>query len=183
MKILIVSDSHRISANLKIAITREKPDMFIHLGDIEDDAKTVALWAGAPETPCIFIKGNCDSYSGNTGDLRDIAVFPLKGHKFYCCHGHRQLVNYNLTGLCLDAAAQDCDIALFGHTHVPYDNWGDSVKEYCKSYNEADPYVSAGIRVLNPGSISLPRGGSQKSYMVMEMEDDGNYAVTLKIIQ
>ena len=25
-----------MSANLKIAITREKPDMLIHLGDIED---------------------------------------------------------------------------------------------------------------------------------------------------
>ena len=84
MKILIVSDSHRVNANLKTAINREKPDMLIHLGDIEDDEKTVALWAGAPKTPCIFIKGNCDRYSGSS-ELRDRAVFPLKGHKFYCC--------------------------------------------------------------------------------------------------
>ena len=55
MKILIVSDSHRMNGNLKIAIDREKPDMLIHLGDIEDAERTVALWAGAPKTPCVFI--------------------------------------------------------------------------------------------------------------------------------
>ena len=42
MKILIASDSHRMSANLKTAVEREKPDMFIHLGDIEDDPRQVA---------------------------------------------------------------------------------------------------------------------------------------------
>ena len=113
-------------------------------------------------------------------DLRDRAVFPLNGHKFYCCHGHREFIGYGLNELCLSAAAQDCDIALFGHSHVPYDNWGDAVKAYDKFYTEADPYASAGIRVLNPGSISLPRGGSPRTYMVMEMKDDGNYSVILK---
>ena len=179
MKILIVSDSHRVNANLKTAIDRERPDMLIHLGDIEDGEKAVELWAGAPKTPCIFIKGNCDRYLGSA-ELRDLAVFSLFGHRFFCCHGHREYVNYGLTELCLAAAAQNCDIALFGHTHVPYDNWGDAVKAYNKYYNEADPYASAGIRVLNPGSISLPRGGSPQSYMVMEMKDDGNYTVILK---
>ncbi len=179
MKILIVSDSHRMNGNLKIAIDREKPDMLIHLGDIEDAERTVALWAGAPKTPCVFIKGNCDRYSGS-GELRDRAVFPLKGHKFYCCHGHREYVNYDLTTLCIEAATEECDIALFGHTHAPYDSWGDAVKDTNHNYKEIDPYASAGIRVLNPGSISLPRGGSPRTYMVMEMKDDGNYTVILK---
>ena len=180
MKILILSDSHRISANIKIALKREKPDMLIHLGDIEDDPSAVALWAGSPKTPCIFIRGNCDRYNATPGDLRDVAVFPLKGHRFYCCHGHNEHVGYGLSEICIEAAANECDIALFGHSHVPYDSWGDAVKEYSKIYNEADPYASAGIRVLNPGSISLPRGGSPRTYMVMEMKDDGNYSVILK---
>ena len=167
-----------MSANIKIAIDREKPDMLIHLGDIESDTDSVTLWAGAPKTPCIFIKGNCDRYSGSD-ELRDTAIFPLKGHKFYCCHGHHEFVHYDLTGLCIEAATNECDIALFGHTHVPYDSWGDAVKNN-KAYKEIDPYASAGIRVLNPGSISLPRGGSQRTYMVMEMKDDGNYTVILK---
>jgi putative phosphoesterase len=178
MKILIVSDSHRMNGNLKIAIDREKPDMLIHLGDIESDTDSVALWAGAPKTPCIFIKGNCDRYSGSD-ELRDTAIFPLKGHKFYCCHGHHEFVHYDLTGLCIEAATNECDIALFGHTHVPYDSWGDAFKNN-KAYKEIDPYASAGIRVLNPGSISLPRGGSHRTYMVMEIKDDGNYTVILK---
>ena len=36
-KILIVSDSHMNTENILQAIKHEKPDMLIHLGDIEDD--------------------------------------------------------------------------------------------------------------------------------------------------
>ena len=115
MKILIVSDSHRMNGNLKIAIDREKPDMLIHLGDIEDAERTVALWAGAPKTPCVFIKGNCDRYSGSE-ELRDRAVFPLKGHRFYCCHGHNEYVHYDLTGLCEEYQV----VILYYRTHSRY---------------------------------------------------------------
>ena len=85
MKILIASDSHRMTANLLTAIDREKPDMLIHLGDIEDDPNPVAAAAGSPETPCIFIKGNCDYYSSGSVLIRR-SVFTLHGHRFYCCH-------------------------------------------------------------------------------------------------
>ena len=43
-KVLIVSDSHGKSKNVKEAIGKEKPDMLIHLGDIEDDPETVRGW-------------------------------------------------------------------------------------------------------------------------------------------
>ena len=46
MKILIVSDSHRKDENLLQVIERESPlDMFIHLGDIEDDRSMYAFEA------------------------------------------------------------------------------------------------------------------------------------------
>ncbi len=148
MKILIVSDSHRMNGNLKIAIDREKPDMLIHLGDIEDAERTVALWAGAPKTPCVFIKGNCDRYSGSE-ELRDRAVFPLKGHRFYCCHGHMENVKKGCDGLAAAARAEHCDIALYGHTHVP------------------DFHRDGDLAVLNPGSIRAGR------YAVLEIDPDG----------
>ena len=91
-KILIVSDSHSKSDNVKIAIDRENPDMLIHLGDIEDDPEKLRGWlddaakqynskldsgkSSAEEislpVPAVFIKGNCDTYGSR--DLKKKAV-------------------------------------------------------------------------------------------------------------
>lgn len=181
MKILIVSDSHAMNGPLRTAIMKEKPDMLIHLGDAEYSQSEIASWAGSPETPCVFIKGNCDTYSYDSSLIRDTAVFELKGHKIYCTHGHRQRVNYGLLILSLTAQEQGCDICLFGHTHVPYDSFGDAVSGFDRYYGGGS-YVTSGPRILNPGSVSLPRGGSKRGYMIMEMDDDGRYDVTCKTV-
>lgn len=176
MKILIVSDSHGMNGPLRAAIMKEAPDMLIHLGDSEYRTSEIASWAGSPKTPCIFVKGNCDSSFHGNSDLRDEAVFELRGHKIFCCHGHRQRVNYGLLTLSLTAQEQGCDIAMFGHTHVPYDSFGDAASGYSRIYESRGDY-SSGPRILNPGSISLPRGGSKRGYLIMDMEDDGRYDV------
>ena len=59
--------------------------------------------------------------------LRDEAVFPLCGHRFFCCHGHRYHVNYGIQTLSCAAYEKGCDIALYGHTHIPYDSFGEAV--------------------------------------------------------
>lgn len=175
MKILIVSDSHGINGPLRAAITKEKPDMLIHLGDAEYSQQEISSWAGSPKTPCVFVRGNCDITSYDPSIVKDVAVFDLKGHKFYCVHGHRQRVSYDLLILSLSAQEQRCDICLFGHTHVPYDSFNDAVSAYNRYYGSGcNP---SGPRILNPGSISLPRGGSKRGYMIMEMKDDGRYDV------
>ena len=176
MKILIVSDSHGYNGPLRTAILKEKPDMLIHLGDSEYSQSEIALWAGAPKTPCIFVKGNCDTYNADPSIVRNEAVFTLKGHKIYCSHGHLQRVNYGLLTLSLTAEENGCDICMFGHTHVPYDSFGDAVSEYSRYY-ESGFGTATGPRILNPGSITLPRGGSKRGYMIMEMEEDGRYDV------
>jgi putative phosphoesterase len=110
-----------------------------------------------PVHPCIFIRGNCDGYERN---LKPVAVFDLCGHRFFCTHGHSQGVYMSYDNLIYSAEENDCDIALFGHIHQPVDEtFGD-------------------VRILNPGSISRPRGGSRKSYIVMEMSEDGEYSVS-----
>ena len=166
-KILIVSDSHGKSKNVKQAIGKEKPDMLIHLGDIEDDPSDVRACLDKDSLhPAVFIQGNCDRYrSGGNGDeLKKVSVFKLNGHVFYCTHGHREGVNYGFENLYYSARENECDIVLFGHTHMPFDEDFD------------------GVRVMNPGSISLPRGGNRKSYMVMTFEEDGSYEVELKYL-
>ena len=182
-KILIVSDSHGKSKNVKLAINLEKPDMLIHLGDIEDNPddiracldKMAEKWNASHGSvtdrksmpiPAVFIQGNCDRYriGGDGNELKQVSVFKLNGHGFYCTHGHREGVNYGLENLYYSALENGCDIALYGHTHRPFDEW------------------SGDVRIMNPGSISLPRGGSRKSYMVMTFKEDGSYEVELKYI-
>ena len=177
MKILIVSDSHGSTGPLRAAIMKENPDMLIHLGDAEINQNEIAKWAGSPKKPCIFVRGNCDTAYCDPNVVWNEAVFNLKGHKFYCVHGHRQRVNYDLLTLSLTAQEQGCDICMFGHTHVPYDSFGDAVSKYSRYYESGFGESVSGPRLLNPGSISIPRGGSSRGYMIMEMEDDGRYDV------
>lgn len=184
-KVLIVSDSHGKGRNVMDAIRKEKPDMMIHLGDIEDepgdyrdcldevmrerleDGKENLSETGGLPVPAVFIKGNCDAYYGK--ELKNAAVFELNGHRFFCTHGHKYGVSYGIMNLVYTAMENDCDIAMYGHTHMPFDD----------TFGEEDSSVAA-VRVLNPGSISLPRGGNQKSYMVMSFGNDGDFEVELK---
>ena len=157
MKVLVVSDSHRDTQSVIEVIEKEKPEMLIHLGDLETDTSELEAAMQVPVHPCIFIRGNCDGYERN---LKPVAVFDLCGHRFFCTHGHSQGVYMSYDNLIYSAEENDCDIALFGHIHQPVDEtFGD-------------------VRILNPGSISRPRGGSRKSYIVMEMSEDGEYSVS-----
>ena len=64
-----------------------------------------------------------------------------------------------------EARARNFDIAMFGHTHRPY------------LEQERD------VTVLNPGSMSYPRQeGRKPSYMVMEIDGNGDASYTIKYI-
>lgn len=187
-KVMILSDSHGKSQNIKSAIDREIPDMLIHLGDVEDDTEMIRGWLDdaarkynaesesdaeshsriSLPVPAVFIQGNCDTYYGD--NLKKIAVFELRGHRFFCTHGHRQGVSQGPQNLMYSAVENDCDIALYGHTHVPFDDTFES--------------FGSEVRIINPGSISLPRGGSSKSYVMMTFSDDGSdeYEVEFKTL-
>ncbi|SNU04515.1 hypothetical protein SAMN06297422_10157 [Lachnospiraceae bacterium] len=189
-KIMIVSDSHGRSQNIKTAIDRESPDMLIHLGDIEDDPESIrsSLDKAARKSgkkslpiPAVFIQGNCDRY-GYTDVLKKTAVFELNGHKFFCTHGHVQGVSYGIENLMYTAMENGCDIALYGHTHVPFDENFEGFETSGESLNESDNSQKISVRIMNPGSISLPRGGKRKSYMIMTFDDNNDYMVELKYL-
>lgn len=166
MKILILSDSHEHSELIVKAVKLEKPDMLIHLGDLEDSRDYVEQMAGSPKVACVFVRGNCD-YSSQ-GYLPSQAVFSLKGHKIYCTHGDRLNVKMGVDRLVYTAQDEGCDIAMYGHTHVPFDEFVEG------------SFGTPKVHVLNPGSIALPRLPYKPSYMVMNMKDDGAYEVELK---
>lgn len=163
MKILILSDSHGKNENVRCAIETEKPDMLIHCGDVEGGEDTIEMLAGTPSVPCVFVKGNCDWDSTNPL----VRTFKLFGHKFLITHGHMQHIMNSDDALRLRYLAQEneCDIVCFGHIHFPVDEESD------------------GVRILNPGSISRPRGIRKKTYMIMEMEENGKYTVEIKYLK
>ena len=149
MKITVVSDTHGDFETLYQIVTRNTDsDLFIHLGDGEREFYDVR--SAFYDKAFIFIKGNND-----WEDYPQCLVTELGGKKFYLCHGHRfdrmRLKEY----LSATAVTNGCDAALFGHTHVP-------VNEYVN-----------GVLLFNPGSAVLPRGGNAPTYGIITVSDDG----------
>ena len=149
MKITVVSDTHN-NFDILYDIVRKNldSDLFIHLGDGEREFEDVR--SAFSDKAFVYVKGNCDY-----GDWPLFSRLSLGGHEFYICHGDRfprsELAGY----LYATAQTNGCDIALFGHTHVPYD----------KTVNT--------VRLFNPGSPSLPRGMSAPSYGIITISEDG----------
>ena len=153
LRILIMSDSHGRNENVELAIAQVREEigefqMLIHLGDV-GDARELESLAGVP---CYIVRGNTD-YDAK---LLNANVIEAGGHRIFATHGHLYQVDMRLDLLRFAALENDCDIAMYGHTHVPY--------------LEEDP---DDVTILNPGSISKPRQADHRyTYMVMEIDDE-----------
>ena len=159
MKVVIVSYTHGSFYELKKIIAAERPfDVLVHCGDICGELQ-YAL-GERRDYHLRAVGGNCD-YEGN---LPKELVFLLGDyHRVYLSHGDLLNVRRDNRNLVRMAKQNGCDIAMYGHTHVP------EVTE------------EEGVTVINPGSPVRPRGGSQPSYAVMEIEDGtGKLAVLQK---
>ena len=153
LRILVMSDSHGRNENVELAIAQVREEigefqMLIHLGDV-GDAREIESLAGVP---CYIVRGNTD-YDVK---LLNANVIEAGGHRIFATHGHLYQVDMRLDLLRFAALENDCDIAMYGHTHVPY--------------LEEDP---DDVTILNPGSISKPRQADHRyTYMVMEIDDE-----------
>ncbi len=147
MKAIVFSDSHNSVWLMDELIKKyeSKIDCIIHLGDCTEDTLDFEI-SGKK----IFqVRGNNDYDSLYPSEK----VITLSGKRIYMTHGHRQRVYFGTDTLYYTAAQEQADIALFGHTHIPYlENEG-------------------GIIVMNPGSISLPRGGNEKTFGFITVEN------------
>lgn len=164
LRILIMSDSHGRNENVELAIEQVREEigefqMLIHLGDV-GDAREIESLAGVP---CYIVRGNTD-YDAK---LLNANVIEAGGHRIFATHGHLYQVDMRLDLLRLAALENDCDIAMYGHTHVPY--------------LEEDP---DDITILNPGSISKPRQSDHRyTYMVMEIDDEDEVTYELRYVE
>ncbi len=134
MKILVVSDIHGSELFLEKAYLKEKPDAVWFLGDGIGDFIHARdyIFDGACETSAVL--GNCDY--GWSGEYVSEQIAAAGNAKFFLAHGHRHGVRNGIRDICIEAYAQGCGYALFGHTHC----------------QERGTYF--GVTALNPGTIT-----------------------------
>lgn len=132
MKALVVSDNHGDRQILSQIVNKwqGQVDLMIHCGDSEIDSTDPLM------KNFVGVAGNNDWHLGYPGDL----VIEKAGQHFFITHGHHYRVNFTMTPLMLKGASTGADVICYGHTHQL---WAT---------------VDHGMLVVNPGSISLPRG-------------------------
>ena len=155
MRILVISDTHgKVDEALKLIKNMEKPDLIIHLGDYVEDGEYIERETGIKVE---LVRGNGDFYNKKYEDDR---VLEIGGKRIFLTHGHKYRVKYDVLSLLYRAEELEADIVLFGHTHVPL-----IVKEN-------------NILIMNPGSISFPRGyKSPKTYGIIEINEGVNVSI------
>ena len=160
-KYLIASDIHGSALycqKMLDAFEREDAEHMILLGDLlyhgprnelpgGYDTKTVAQLLNPYKDKIYAVRGNCDAEVDQM-----VLEFPIQadymllksGHlMMFATHGHL----YNESQL---PAMDAVDVLLHGHTHVA-----------CCRRHEGYTYI-------NPGSVSLPKEGTKRGYILLE---------------
>ncbi|MCR5738038.1 MAG: metallophosphoesterase [Eubacterium sp.] len=150
MRILVISDTHGSMAGVERVLEKHGHfDMVIHLGDIIGQLKQLEKMCG-----CIVksVCGNCDF--GSESPIADIVEFGK--NRALITHGHYYDCNWGIDQLCYAADGNQCNMVMYGHTHVP------------------EMIENEGILVLNPGSLTRPRQmNRRKSYIIIEVDEKG----------
>ena len=133
-------------------------DMLIHLGDVEGGEYYIEETAMCEVH---MVAGNNDFFT----ELPQEEEFYIGNKKVFITHGHYYYVSRGLDRIIAEGARRGADIVMYGHTHRP-------VMER-----------SGDMLILNPGSISYPRQqGRERTYMVMEINEDNVVNVELKCV-
>ena len=161
MKFLIASDLHGSATYcraLLAAFDREGADRLILLGDVlyhgpRNDLpegyapKEVIALLSPLKDRILAVRGNCDTEVDQMvlpfPLLADYAVMPVGERLMYMTHGHKY-------GEDTPPPLSHGDLLLQGHTHV------SGIKE------------KEGFTLLNPGSLSLPKEGTPRGYILLE---------------
>lgn len=157
MKLMIASDIHGSAVYCKKmleAFHRENADRLILLGDIlyhgpRNDLpdgyapKAVIEMLNPLSDKILCVRGNCDTEVDQMvldfNVLSDSALIFVDNITLTAAHGHKEPPKMQCGGILLN-----------GHTHVP-------------CFEKIDSYT-----LLNPGSVSIPKNGSQRSYITFK---------------
>ena len=160
-KLMIASDLHGSADFCRAMLTafeKEQADTLLLLGDLlyhgpRNDLpqgyqpKAVIKMLNPYADRILSVRGNCeaevDQMVLDFPVLSDFCMLYWGERRVLATHGH----HYHKDHL---PPMKTGDILLYGHTHIP-------LKEEIN-----------GVLCLNPGSVSLPKGGSCHSYMIAE---------------
>lgn len=153
-KIVVVSDSHGNRAALeKIDRIFLESDYIFHLGDYSTDGGAIAK--KYPDKT-FFVNGNCD---GPFAVGEKEIITEIEGVKILACHGHYYSVKSGIDRLVYRCEELECQLALYGHTHIP----------------QIDEYEN--VTLINPGNLT--RFG-QNSYCYLVIN---NGKIVAKIVE
>ncbi len=157
MKCIILSDSHRSGVNIGRAIAKN-PDaeLVFYLGDGISAIDTYI--ERYPEKAWFYVLGNCDSptVTGGSFCVKKTDSITLFGKKIVLTHGDLYGVKYGSGGLIKLAADTGADVVLYGHTHIPKE-------EYIPEEE---------LWLFNPGALE-PSYGSPASFGLLTVSERG----------
>lgn len=159
MKILVISDIHGSSyyaRKIEEIVEKENPEKIVLLGDLyyhgprnelsqEYSPMEVAKILNSLKDKLMVVRGNCDAEVDemiSEFKFEEHILTNINGKNIYFTHGHK----YNIENI----PYEDFDILIYGHIHQGF-------------IQEKEGYLFA-----NPGSISLPKGGTEHSYLILE---------------
>ena len=154
MKILVLSDTHGRIDMLKYVLNNASYDEIFYLGDGLTDIMQCAI---DPAMKITYVRGNQDGDIDAPDDL----MFELKGIRIMMTHGHNHGVKLGMGKLFKHAIANEVDLLLFGHTHMPFTTT-----------------LENGMVVLNPGSLGKGRL-KYNSFGIIEIDDTGKFTTRL----
>lgn len=193
MKYLVASDIHgsiKYCNEFLRAFEEEGADRIILLGDIlyhgprnslpgmYDTQKVTERLNAMKDKIYICMRGNCDAEIDEM--VLDFPLIPgyrpivVNDRIIYVTHGH--MYNAEAGGSFLPRDFENGGILMHGHTHIPV-----AEKVSC-------PRRGIELKLLNPGSTSIPKGGYPGSYavigddMVFTVKDfDGNVIKSIEL--
>lgn len=161
MRILVISDTHGSLKNWeKIKNIVDSVDEVFHLGDIlyhgprnplPDGYDPKNLAEELKKTNVNYVRGNCDADVDlkvlNIQEMPKQIIEYFGNLPVYFFHG--EVIEDDGFDLIAFAKKHDVKIVLHGHTHIP------KIEEI------------EGVVVANPGSLSLPKRGFTKDYIMI----------------
>jgi putative phosphoesterase len=154
-RILVLADTHgAIAAIDRVLLQNNSVDTVIHLGDYTRDADYIRSKGREVHS----VKGNCDFGA----DVETEMVLHMEGQKILLTHGHGYGVKYSLQRLLYRALELEANAVFYGHTHTPMNGY------------------EQGVLLLNPGSVSEPRG-KKPTYALVEV-NNGSFRADLKLL-
>ena len=171
MKIVFMSDIHGVPSALKAALSAAETlgwDRLVLLGDLLYhgprngvpnfyDPVEVAKALNALKDRIVAVRGNCDAEVDQLmfefPMMGDYAVLDAGKETFFLTHGH-------LWNECRLPPLGMGTVLAHGYTHIP------ELKR-----------LDCGLAIFNPGSVSLPKGGSSRSFGFFDGESLHHYTV------